>query len=245
MTQPLAGKNVVVTGGGTGIGFGIAKALAEAGAQVALAGRRVEKLQEAAAQFTGEPTMLTHAVDVSDLKSVEALFGWAGETMGDIHILVNSAGINIPKRSMAETSPENWEKVLQINATGAFYCMHTVLPQMREREDGLILNVSSIAGKRALLLGGVAYCASKFAMTALGSTAALEEQQHGIRITNIYPGEVETPILDNRPAPVSAERRSKMLQPEDLGAAALMIACLPPRAHIPEIVVKPTVQDWA
>jgi NADP-dependent 3-hydroxy acid dehydrogenase YdfG len=122
--------------------------------------------------------------------------------------------------------------------------MHAVLPQMRARGDGLIVNISSIAGKRALALGGIAYCASKFAMTALGTAVGNEVAPDGVRITNVYPGEVNTPILDNRPQPVSDERKASMLQPEDVGALVLSVACLPPRAHVPELIIKPTVQEY-
>jgi NADP-dependent 3-hydroxy acid dehydrogenase YdfG len=131
-----------------------------------------------------------------------------------------------------------------INASGAYHCMYQVLPQMRERKDGLIINVSSIAGKRALALGGIAYCASKFAMTALGTAVGNEDAANGIRVTNLYPGEVNTPILVNRPEPVSDERKAAMVQPEDIGAVIAVIAALPPRAHVPEIIVKPTVQEY-
>jgi NADP-dependent 3-hydroxy acid dehydrogenase YdfG len=123
--------------------------------------------------------------------------------------------------------------------------MRAVLPAMRQRRDGLIINISSTAGKRAALLGGVAYNASKFALSALGVTAALEEGKNGIRVSNIYPGEVDTPILERRPVPVTAEHRARILQPEDVAAAAVMIACLPPRAHVLELVIKPVTQDFA
>jgi NADP-dependent 3-hydroxy acid dehydrogenase YdfG len=95
-----------------------------------------------------------------------------------------------------------------------------------------------------LTLGGIAYCASKFAMTALGTAVANEDAPNGVRVTNIYPGEVNTPILENRPEPVSDERKAAMLQPEDLGSLAVTIACLPPRAHVPELVIKPTLQQY-
>ena len=95
------------------------------------------------------------------------------------------------------------------------------------------------------MLGGTAYSASKFGMTALGTCAALEDGEHGVRVTNIYPGEVETPILEHRPNPVSAEHRARILQPEDVSAAVLMVACLPPRAHVSDLVVKPTTQAFA
>lgn len=240
----LQDKRAVVVGGGTGIGLGIAQAFAAEGCRVVIAGRREDKLREAAEAWRGEPPLLVHPVDVTDRESVAILFAWAQQQLGQIDILVNSAGTNIRTRSMAEMTPEQWDEVLAINATGAYNCMYAVLPQMRARREGLIINVSSISGKRALTLGGIAYCASKFAMSALGTAVSNEIAPEGIRVTNIYPGEVNTPILEKRPAPVSAERKAAMLQPEDLGELALAIACLPPRAHVPELIVKPTVQEY-
>jgi NADP-dependent 3-hydroxy acid dehydrogenase YdfG len=134
---------------------------------------------------------------------------------------------------------------MSINATGAYNCMHAVLPGMRTRRDGLIINMDSISGQRASVLGGVAYCASKFALTALGTCVALEEGQNGSRVTSVCPGEVDTPLLDGRPTPVGAEHRSRILQAEDIAAAVLMVACLPARAHVHELVIKPTWQDYS
>ena len=122
--------------------------------------------------------------------------------------------------------------------------MHAVLPAMRARRSGVIINISSIAGKRALTLGGVAYCASKFAMTALGTNVGNEVAADGVRVTNVYPGEVNTPILDNRPEPVSEERKAAMVQPEDFAELVVAIANLHPRAHVPDITIKPTVQEF-
>jgi NADP-dependent 3-hydroxy acid dehydrogenase YdfG len=241
----LPGKRAVVTGGGSGIGLAIAYALAAQGVRVAIAGRRPGQLQAAVeAQPTGPP-LVCHDVDVADRATVAALFQWADQQLGPIDILVNSAGVNIKNRAMAQMQPEQWDQLMAINATGAYNCMYAVLPQMRQRREGLIVNVSSIAGKRAMDLGGIAYCASKFAMTALGTAVGLEEAAHGIRVTNIYPGEVETPLLAQRPEPVSRERRATMLQPEDVAALVIAIAGLPPRAHVPELVIKPTVQAFA
>lgn len=244
MTKSLNGKVAVVTGGGTGIGAAVAVALAEEGAKVVVTGRREEKLKEAAAQFSGEPAIQCRAADVGNRESANALFAWVRESVGPVDILVSSAGINVPKRSMAEGSPEDWDKVLQVNATGAYNCMYAVLPEMRDKKDGVIVNISSVAGVRASVLGGVAYSASKFAMAALGLTVAEEERNNGIRITNVYPGEVETPILDNRPVPVSAEHRARILQPEDVAAAVLMVVKLPARASVPELTIKPTTQSF-
>jgi NADP-dependent 3-hydroxy acid dehydrogenase YdfG len=113
---------------------------------------------------------------------------------------------------------------------------------MREQQSGTIIQISSIAGKRAHTLGGVAYCASKFAMTALGTAVAQEEAEHGIRVTNIYPGEVDTPLLARRPVPPTPEHRARILQPQDVADLVVSICSLPPQAHVPEIVIKPLGQ---
>jgi len=241
----LAGKTALITGGATGIGHGIALAFAREGCRVAIAGRRFDMLQAVAANWVDEPAIIYHTCNVADRKSVAELFLWANQHLGKIDILVNAAGTNTKLRTWADTLPDEFDQLMAINATGAYNCMREVLPQMRQRQDGLILNISSIAGKRASKLGGLGYCASKFAMTALGTVAALEEGKHLIRVTNIYPGEVDTPILEKRPSPVTADHRAKILQPADVAAAALMVACLPPRAHVQELVIKPTVQEYS
>ncbi|WP_153559396.1 SDR family oxidoreductase [Roseimaritima sediminicola] len=238
----LNGKRVVITGGGTGIGAGIARGLAAAGCRVLVGGRRQAPLDALVAATDGD--LQGHVIDVADRDSVARFFAHARAQLGQVDILINSAGINIVNRSMAAMDPADWDRVLQINASGAYYCMHQVLPEMRERRDGLVINISSIAGKRAISLGGVVYCASKFAMTAMGTAVANEVREEGVRITNVYPGEVNTPILDNRPSPVSQEHKDSILQPEDIAALVVTICQLPPRAHVPEIVIKPTKQEW-
>jgi NAD(P)-dependent dehydrogenase (short-subunit alcohol dehydrogenase family) len=241
----LQGKTTLITGGASGIGLAIARAFAGEGCRVAIAGRREDKLREAASSRKGDPPILAHAVDVADRQSVDELFRWAERTLGKIDILVNNAGINTQKRTMADMPPETWDEVLAINATGTYNCMHAVLPGMRDRRDGLIINMDSISGMRASVLGGAAYCAAKFAVTALGTVVALEEGKNGIRVTSICPGEVDTPLLDSRPNPLTAEHRSRILQPEDIAQVVLMVACLPPRAHVHELVIKPTWQEYA
>ena len=240
----LAGKVVAVTGGGTGIGAGIAKALAEEGCKVTIGGRRIEPLNELASAIPSEHSVRAHVVDVSDDDSVTAFFKDVRDNVGEVDILVNSAGINIQKRTMAEMVPEDWHRVMEINGSGAYRCMYQVLPEMRKRRDGIVINISSVAGKRALTLGGIAYCASKFAMTALGTAVSNELRDEGVRITNVYPGEVNTPILENRPVPVTQEHKDSILQPEDLASVIVSICKLPPRANVPEIVIKPTKQEW-
>src|SRR6185503_5173969 len=222
------------------IGLGAAVALAREGCRVAITGRRVEVLKEAAATWTGKPPILFQTCDVADRGDVEKLFAWAAQQLGQIDILVNAAGVNLKNRLMSNMTPPDWDRVMAINATGVYNAMYAVLPQMRQRRDGLIVNISSISGKRAAAIGGVAYNASKFAMAALGTSVANEEAPNNIRITTIYPGEVDTPILEHRPQPVSAERRAKMLLPDDVAEMVVAVVKLPPRAHVPELIIKPT-----
>ena len=145
---------------------------------------------------------------------------------------------------MQDLSPEEWDKVLKINLTGAFDCLRLALDRMRPQRDGLVVMINSVSGKRSNPVGGVAYNASKFGMTGLGACVAEEERENGIRITNVFPGEVNTPILDQRPQPPSDEHRAGILQPEDIAAAVLMLVKLHPRAHVPELVIKPTGQSY-
>ncbi|MDX1962432.1 MAG: SDR family oxidoreductase [Pirellulales bacterium] len=241
---PLTGKTVLITGGGSGIGLATALAFAEQGCRVAIGGRDAEKLRQAATIWTGQPGILHHIVNVADRASVQTFVDWAMAQLGQIDILVNGAGTNIKLRTMREMPPAQWDELLAINATGAYNMLYAVLPDMRARQDGLVINISSVAGLRALRLGGVAYCASKFAMTALGTAVGNEECVNNIRVTNIYPGEVDTPILQNRPTPVTPEHKARILQAADVAAAAVFVASLPSRAHVPDLVIKPLSQEF-
>jgi NADP-dependent 3-hydroxy acid dehydrogenase YdfG len=245
--ETLTDRVAVVTGGGTGIGAGIAHALAGEGCQVIILGRRMATLERVIAQSKQaghRHPIFASELDVSDREAVLAQFARLQQQFKKIDLLVNCAGMNILRRSMADMAPDQWDEVLRVNATGAYNCLMAVLPEMRQRQGGMIINISSIAGKRALTLAGVAYAASKFAMTALGTAVANEVRTDGVRVTNVYPGEVNTPILDHRPKPVSEEHRAAILQPEDVAALVVTIAKLPPRAHVPEVVIKPTFQEW-
>lgn len=235
----LAGKVVLVTGGSSGIGLGIARALAAEGCAVAIAGRDQDRLQQALAGAPETETWQGHACDVTDRSQVADLFAWLERELGTIDILVNSAGINVAQRMMADVDPSDFDRILAVNTTGTFNCIHAALPAMRQQQSGLIVNVLSIAGWRALPLAGAPYCTSKSAAAALGTFVNLEEAGHGIKVTNLYPGEANTPLLDQRLSPPPPEKRASMLQPEDVAACVVMVAKLPPRAVVPELVITP------
>ena len=252
VSSTLSGKRVILTGGGSGMGRAIALAFAARGASVVIGGRREGALLETARLLpkgaSGE--IIPHTTDIGDADSAQAFVDWAAAALGgSVDICVNNAGLNVPQRALGELSPDNWTRVVQVNLNGTFYVTHAVLPYMRDGEGGdgdggLFLNVSSIAGRQASSLAGAAYCASKFGMRALGDALNAEQHGQGIRVTNIMPGEVATEILDKRANPPPPEVRARMLQPEDIAAAAVMVAELPPRAHVPEIVLtgKTTVE---
>ena len=234
-------KVVVVTGAGTGIGAAIARGFADTGARVAFVGRRPEPLAAAAAGLDADRILL-HSCDVSDRSAVADLASAVEAEWGAVDVLVNNAGINTNPRAVGDVAPEDWDQTIAINLTGVYNMMRVVLPGMRQQNDGLIITISSIAGLRASKLAGAAYSASKHGAVALTNSINEEEVESGIRACAICPGEVETPILAQRPEPVSAQHRAAMLQPEELAQAALFVASLPPRACVPLLVIKPTVQ---
>lgn len=242
--KKLEGKTALITGGGSGIGLGTARLFLAEGAKVAITGRDAAKLQRAATELAGGDRLLHHPADITDPAQVQALVKKACGQFGRIDILVNNAGLNIKERAFHDLTVERWQLLRGGNLDGAFYCIQAVLPDMVKRKDGLIINVNSIAGLRAGPLGGAAYAAAKFGLRGLATCLAEEEKANGIRVCSIYPGEVDTPILEHRPQPLSTEHRQRILQSEDVAAAVLFVATLPPRVSIPELVIKPTSQSF-
>jgi NADP-dependent 3-hydroxy acid dehydrogenase YdfG len=238
----LQNKVCLVTGGGSGIGLAVARALLDEGARVAIAGRNAAKLRSAAADLAGGDRLLAIAADVSDPGQVERLAREIAGKLGPIDVLINNAGLNIKERKIRELTPENWRLLVGANLDGAFYCIRALLPQMIERREGVIININSVAAKRPSPLGGAAYAAAKAGLHALGVCLAAEEKESGIRVCNIYPGEVDTPILEVRPQPVTAEQRRSILLPRDVADAVLYVATLPPHVSVPELIIKPTTQ---
>jgi NADP-dependent 3-hydroxy acid dehydrogenase YdfG len=238
----LTGKVALVTGGGSGIGAASAKALAEEGAKVVIVGRNLATLDQTA-RAVGNG-VLPFLCDVADSKKVAALVQRVTEKVGSIDILVNNAGTNLKERTFRELTPDAWDRLIRTNLDGAFYCIHAVFPAMLAKKDGVIINIVSIAGKRASPLGGVAYAASKFGQAALGMGLGAEEKDSGIRVCNIYPGEVDTPILVHRPQPITEDHRARILRPEDVAEAVRYVAVQPKHVSIPELIIKPVSQMY-
>jgi NADP-dependent 3-hydroxy acid dehydrogenase YdfG len=155
-----------------------------------------------------------------------------------VHVLVVAAGTNLPDRSLDRLTPEGWDTLISVNLTGAFNVVRAFLAALRETRGDAIL-IGSISGSWPDVSGS-GYQAAKAGLLAFARGAGFEEHTHGVRFTTVLPGVVDTPILDSRPEPPSAELRAHMLQPEDVAAACLFAATLPPRAHIPELTILPT-----
>jgi NADP-dependent 3-hydroxy acid dehydrogenase YdfG len=234
------GSVVWITGGGSGIGLAGGIELAKAGAHVIVSGRSAETLKKAEKEIKAAGSGEAISLDVAEQQEVANAAQAILKRHGRIDILINSAGVNNPKRNFRNVSVEAWDQIVAINLSGMFYCVHAVLPAMRDKKQGLIINISSWAGRYASTLTGPGYNATKHAVVALTESINMEECANGIRATSILPGEVATPILEKRPVPPTPEVRARMLQAEDLGATILYVATLPPRACVNELIISPT-----
>lgn len=234
----LAGKSAWVTGAGSGIGRAIAIAFAKEGAKVALTGRRTAPLEETA-KMIGDGAVIVPA-DLTDDKQVAAALAKVESTIGGPDILVNNAGVNLPKRYLHQLTPEAIHTLVDGNLTAPFLTSVAVLPGMRQRGGGMLIQIASMAGKGISFLSGPGYIAAKHGFVALSQAINQENGIHNIRSCCICPGEVATDILKNRPEPVPAEDIERLLQPEDLAAMAVFVATMPARVNITEMLVTPT-----
>ncbi|BAY94174.1 oxidoreductase, short chain dehydrogenase/reductase family protein [Tolypothrix sp. PCC 7601] len=231
-------RRALITGASSGIGKATALAFAKAGIDVALVSRSLEKLEAVAlaAKHTGVAAN-SYAVDLACVGQVKEQIQAIAHDFGDIDILVNSAGIAYTGM-LSETSLEDWQQVINLNLTSIFQCILGILPGMRDRQSGTIINIVSIAGKQAFANWG-AYSVSKFGLIALSQALAQEERAHGIRVTAIYPGAVNTELWDTETVNANFDR-SKMLTPEIVAQSILHTALLPPQAVIDELTLMPS-----
>ena len=237
--RDLTGKVAWITGAGTGIGEAGAKSLAALGMNIVLSGRRPDPLK-AVADAIGECAVV-EPLDVTDKARVDSVATGILDRFGSCDVLVNSAGLNASKdRHWHNFQLDGWDQVIDVDLNGAFYCSMAVLPSMKEKGEGLVINISSWAGKYTSILTGPAYSAAKHAMISMTESFNMENGIHGIRACAICPGEVDTPILDNRPVPVSPEERAKMVQSEECGEIIAFIARLPSHVCVNELTVSPT-----
>lgn len=238
MLTNLKGRIIWVTGASSGIGAAAAKRLSQAGAIVVLSGRRSERLHALSETLPGENRV--EPLDISDQSAVTSVLERILDAFGRLDILIHSAGLNVRARDLKQLSTSDWNTVIDVNLNGAFYCCHAVLPIMQAQQEGLIINISSWAGRFVSRVSGAAYSTAKHGLNAMTESINQQYCADGIRASAICPGEVATEILDARPQPVSAEDRAKMVQPEDLGDLILYVCQTPRHVCLNEITISPT-----
>jgi len=233
--QPLTSQVAVITGAGRGIGAAIAEKLAIMGAAVVLCGRTRAMLESSAARLKQAGYRAeVRECDVTDLHSVETLAQWVDRTLGRVDILVNNAGIGSFSEPLHSLPPEQWDRVLNTNLRGVYYCIRSFALLMIRARSGHIINISSLAGKNALP-NGAAYAASKWGLNGLSYSVAEELRVHNIRVSVVCPGSVNTEL-----SPHEGKNTSRMLQPEDVAHAVAMLVTQAPQSFASEILLRPT-----
>ncbi len=227
----------LVTGATQGIGRATAFALGRAGYRVAVCARTAAKVDALVAELTGEGIEAAGAVaDVGDAAQVARAVSRLAQALGDPGLLVNNAGILIA-RPFEELTLEDWDVTMATNVRSLFLVTRAVLPAMRRRREGTIVNVASLAGRNGFA-GGTAYTASKHAVLGFGRSLMLELRKEGIRVLTICPGSVDTGML--RDQPMLGSNPERILRPEDVADTILHAVRLPGRALVSELDIRPT-----
>ena len=232
----------IITGGGSGIGKDAAIKMAQEGANVLIVGRTESKLESVISEIKsiGE-TAARYTLDVSDYNAVQKMVDDVQEKFGRIDVLVNNAGHSSHNRRLLNTTPEETRSVVDSNLIGTFFCTQAVVPTMLKANSGTIINISSLAAVTPGPFSGFAYGAAKAGVINFTEFLNNDLRNTGIRASVIIPGEVATPILDKRPIPPDSDARTMMVDVAETSAAILLIATLPPRSNIPEMVIRPTM----
>ena len=237
----LNNKVCLITGGGSGIGRATAIKMAEEGATIVVVGRTQSKIDETVSSIQKNGGNASgYTTDVSDQKSVDTLVSTVIREHSKIDLLLNNAGHSSKHRRLTTTTATEIQSVIDSNLIGTIYCSQAIVPHMIEAAEGTIINVASIAGLNPSNLGGMIYSAVKAAVINFTGFLNDDLKNTGIRASVIIPGEVDTPILDNRPIPPNLDARAKMVTAEDTAEAISMIARLPLRTNIPELQIRPT-----
>lgn len=231
-------RTALITGAGSGIGKATALAFAKAGINLALVGRSQDKLTAVAmaAEAVGVKAK-TYVVDLSIVDRVSAQIAAIAADWDNLEILVNNAGMAYTN-SIGDTPLTDWQKVIDLNLTSVFQCVQGILPYMRQRQSGIIVNVSSIAAKQVFPNWGL-YSVSKFGLMALTQAIAGEERANGIRVTAICPGSVNTPMWDTDTVQADFDR-SAMLTPEMVAEGILYSVFAPVGAVVEELTIMPS-----
>jgi NAD(P)-dependent dehydrogenase (short-subunit alcohol dehydrogenase family) len=238
--RDLVGQVVLVAGASSGMGRATAMAAAAAGATLVVAARNRTALAELVTSLEAAgATVLSVPTDMTDPAAVAQLAGAANQQFGRIDAAVNTVGTNIPRRALDELNPERWADLIGTNLTSAFNLTRAIVPIFRAQGGGLLIHVSSSAAKKPDM-SGVAYQATKAGLVGLAHGTMEEERKHGMRTTVIFPGLTDTPMVEKRPTPTPPEVLRHALQPEDVAAACLFVMRLPPRAHVPELLLYPS-----
>jgi len=237
MTDKLQGQVAVVTGAGKGIGAAIARKLAAIGATTLVCGRTrgpLDATVSAINKFGGKAEAIE--CDVSDIASVDALAQRVESKLGRVDVLVNNAGIGSFSGPLHELKPEAWDKVLNTNLRGVYYCIRGFAPMMIRAKSGHIINISSLAGKNALP-NGAAYAASKWGLNGLSYSVAEELRAHNIRVSVICPGSTNTEL-----SPHAGKNKEKMLQPDDVAHVVEMFVSQTSQSFASEVLLRPTAK---
>jgi 3-oxoacyl-[acyl-carrier protein] reductase len=233
----LIGQVAVITGAGRGIGAAIARKLAALGAMAVLCGRSRAPLESTAADISRRGGRAEVAVcDVMDLSSVEKLAARVEQSFGRLDILVNNAGIGGFGGPLHQMPPNSWEKVLNTNLRGVYYCIRSLAPLMIRARGGHIVNISSLAGKNPLP-NGAAYAASKWGLNGLSYSVAEELRGYNIRVSVVCPGSVDTEL-----SPHTGKDHSRMLQPDDVAHVVAMLVTQAPQSFASEVLLRPTLK---
>jgi NADP-dependent 3-hydroxy acid dehydrogenase YdfG len=232
----LKGKVALVTGASSGIGASIVRALARCGFRIVLAARSEIDLKKVAASCPEGTETLVVPTDVRDEEQVRRMVERTIERFGQLDVLVNNAGLGVFK-PVIDLTAEEFDAIVSVNLRGAFLATKYALPHMYARNDGAVINISSIAGKHGFASGG-AYCASKFGLMGLMECVFHEARRHDVRVVTITPGSVDTRFFDQ--AHTTAPDRERILHPDDVAETVVLALTLPQRALLRELDIRPT-----
>ena len=230
----LAGKVAFITGGSRGIGLAIARALLAQGAAVAITGTNRAALDAAEGELKGRAgdRVMALRADVRSYDEVEKALSSVSAQFGGVDILINNAGVGV-FRPVAETTVDEWHRVLDTNLSGVFYCCHAALPLLKKRGGGWIINISSLASKNAFV-NGAAYCASKSALNAFSEALMQEVRYDGVRVAYVLPGSVNTGF-----GGLSNTKSEWALSPDDVAEVVADLIAHPARSLPSRVEIRP------